>query len=171
MLIHARCMEEIDGRKLMDLYREGNEENIDYFYPGAEDRAAALVKIEEDFLEYLREDFLGRRKGCYYILEREGTWVSALRLYDVWEGVFYLEALETHPAYRRKGYACELLDSLLEELKKGGAFKICDNVGRKNEASLATHRKCGFSIVRDPGYDYLRQTEEEGTYGLAYLHQ
>lgn len=165
-MVHARNIEEIDSRKLMDLYQEGNVENIDYFYPGTEDRVSALAKIEENFLEYLRDDFFSRERSCYYILEKEGTWVSALRLYDMEEGSFYIEALETHPAYRRRGYACELLGSLLEELKKGGAFLVCDNVGRKNIASLATHRKCGFSIVRDPGFDYLRQVEEEGTYGL-----
>lgn len=32
----------IDGRKLMELYAESNEENAEFFYPGLQDKREAL---------------------------------------------------------------------------------------------------------------------------------
>lgn len=67
--------------------------------------------------------------------------------------MFYVEALETQPENRKKGYASVLILGVIEELKKKGSFQIRDCVSRKNTASLRTHVKCGFKIVSEEGYD------------------
>ena len=136
MLYRIEQVNQIDGRKLMDLYQEGNIENIDYFYPGTEDREGALKRIENDFLGYIEKDFLAKPENAYWILEEEGAWVSALRLYKIEDGFYYIEALETHPQYRRKGYAVKLLNGVIDALKKKGSFKLCDNVRKRNEGIL-----------------------------------
>lgn len=159
----------MDGRKLMDLYQEGNRENIDYFYPGTDDRDAALKKIENNFLEFVEKDFLAKPGNTYWILEEEGVWVSALRLNKIEDAFYYIEALETHPRYRRKGYAVKLLSGVIDVLKERGSFKLCDCVRKRNTASLNTHRKCGFEIAADRGIDYLRDEIEENDYSLQYL--
>ena len=96
MLIRIDRLSGPDGRKLMDLYREGNLENAEYFYPEITDREAGIRKVEEEFLRYIREDFLKKEGNAYYVLEADSVWVSALRLYRVKEGLYN----------RRREYPC-----------------------------------------------------------------
>lgn len=168
MIFEITSYDGLDARKLMDVYGEGNEEKIDYFYPGAEDRAEALKKVEDGFLDYLRNDFFSRLGNAYWVLEEDGVWLSAVRLYPVREGLYYLEALETHPAHRRQGCAARLLRALIRELAAHGPFRLCDCVGAHNLASRKTHEACGFHVAAEPGWDYLRDAPDEGTVGMEY---
>ena len=102
------------------------------------------------------------------MLEEEGVWCSALRLNRIEPQLYYLEALETRPDLRKRGYAARLLAGVLDALKEEGTYRLCDCVSKKNTASLKTHLKCGFKIVMEKGYDYLFQEECEGDYGLEY---
>lgn len=170
MLIAITRSDEVDDQKLMAIYAEGNLENADHFYPQVEDRLEAVKKVECDFCNYIKSEFLNGR-NIYYVLEVDGIWVSALRLYCLERGFYYLEALETIPDRRNKGYASRLLTEVINELKKNGSFKICDCVGKKNTASLNTHKKCGFSIVSENGYDHLQKEVNTHCYGLEYSFQ
>ena len=170
-MLVIESFEQLDTRKLMDVYAESNEENIDYFFPDAEDRAEALRKVEQGFLDYLRGDFFTGSGRRYYILERDGQWLSALRLYPIRDGLYYLEALETHPAHRRQSCASRLLRALIGELKARGAFRLCDCVGRNNLPSRLCHERCGFRIVGEPGFDWLRGEPDEGTVGMTYEYK
>lgn len=167
MLIKISCFEDIDQRQLMDLYQEGNRENCSYFFPD-EEEAAALPKVEQKFLDYLEQDFFSAPDRWYYVLEKKGVWVSALRLSHIRDDIYYIEALETHPGHRKKGYAVEFMQELIDTLKEKGPFRLCDCVSKKNEASLATHKKCGFEIVSEEGYDYLSGEVNDRCYGLQY---
>lgn len=169
MLIKITKPCEVDDKKLMTIYAEGNIENTEYFYPQIKDKVEAVKKVEVDFCNYIKTEFLDG-KNIYYVLEKNGVWVSALRLYQIEDNFYYLEALETDPNYRRKGYATQLLTTVINELKSKGTFKICDCVGKKNTASLNTHKKCGFSIVSENGYDYLQQEIDDHCYGLEYSY-
>lgn len=167
MLIEKRNFSETELRSLMEIYREGNIENIPYFYPDCEDMQEGLRKVEEGFTNYIVNDFLNCPGNSYFILEDEGRWVSALRLYAL-EDCYYIEALETHPDYRRRGYGSALMDLVIGHLGRFGSFVLRDCVSKKNEASLATHRKCGFVIDSDPGKDYLDGSTNDGDYGMAF---
>ena len=170
MIIEINTFGQIDGRKLMDIYRESNVENTDYFYPDTSNKVEALRKVECDYLDYIRKDFLANEKNRYMILENNGNWVCALRLYCIDTGLYYIEALETHPEYRRKGYAAWLLTDVIDLLKKRGAYMIRDCVDKKNIASLLTHQKVGFVIYSDEGYDYLQNETDIGSYGLQFTY-
>lgn len=167
MLIRITHPEEVDKDKLMSIYAEGNLENTDYFYPEIADKAEAIKLVENDFCNFVKTEFLNGA-NIYYVLEIDGVWVSALRLNFLDDGFYYLEALETAPNYRKQGYATKLLTSVIDELKSKGKFKICDCVGKKNAASLATHKKCGFKLVSEDGYDYLQKETDSHCYGLEY---
>lgn len=158
----------VNGRKLMDLYREGNLENAAYFHPDAPDKALALQEQEEDFLRFIQTDFFQKKGNEYWVLEEENTWVSALRLYQISEERYYIEALETHPEFRRRGYAEHLLNSVTEELKRRGPFQLWDCVGKRNEASIRTHLKCGFEIAAQSGFDYLTDEVNDQCFGMRY---
>lgn len=161
----------IDGRKLMELYAESNEENAEFFYPGLQDKREALKIIEADYLNYLKNDFFSAAGNLYVIFEADGIWLSALRLYRIKDRFYYLEALETYPEHRRKGYGAYLLDGLLNVLKAQGPFQSCDCVGKQNRVSLSVHEKCGFRIVSDVGYDYLANDTDDRCYGLQYTYE
>lgn len=168
MLLRITQFSDLDPGKLMEIYAESNLENTDYFFPELEDKAEAVKKVEAGFLEYLEQDFFQSAGPSYWILEEDGRWVSALRLNELKPGFYYLEALETRPDSRRKGCAARLLTGVIEALKNQGPFQICDCVGKKNEASLRTHLKCGFQIVAEDGYDYLSGEADSRHYGLEY---
>lgn len=55
-------------------------------------------------------------------------------------------------------------------MKKQGAFRICDCVGKKNTASLKTHEKCGFSVVSDSGYNYLLDENDDRDFSMEYSY-
>ena len=169
MLLQLHVINAADKRRLMDIYAESNLENTDYFYPELTDKQEAVRRVERDFLNYLETAFLSSGENTLLIWEEQGIWVSALRLYRMREGFFYIEALETRPDFRRSGYAAKLLCETTEMLKKTGPFRLCDNVDKQNEASLATHRVCGFSVVSEKGYDYLQEETDDGSYGMEFF--
>lgn len=167
MMIKIIQCNDMDDSKLMSIYAEGNFENTDYFYPEITDKAEAVKKVEHDFCEYIKTKFLNGT-NIYYVWENDGIWVSALRLYYIKDNFYYLEALETAPDFRRKGYAAQLITAVINELKLNGHFKICSCVRKNNIASLNTHKKCGFNIVSENGYDYLQKEINVRNYGMEY---
>lgn len=170
MLIEIKEWGSVNERKLMDIYHESNMENKDYFYPDIADKDDALRKVEQDFLNFIRSEFLDGRNR-YMVLEDNGLWVSALRLHWIKECFYYIEALETHPDYRKMGNASRLLSQVLDRLKEQGSFIVCDCVDKGNEASMSTHLKCGFVLVNDIGYDYLQDQEDDGSYGMQFIYR
>lgn len=145
MLICADCLQQLDYPLLMALYREGNAENGEYFYPDEPPRRQ-LALVEEDFRQYLSEDFFSIPGVCYWIWQEENVYLSALRLEPFRDGLL-LEALETHPDHRRMGHAKALLTAVLQALPKG--TRIYSEISKKNLASQATHRACGFALLQD----------------------
>ena len=170
MLLRISRFDDLDERKLMDIYSESNFENTDYFFPDMRDKKEAVRKVEEGFLGFLKDEFFSQSGSEYWVLESDGVWVSALRLSRIEKGLYYLEALETRPDCRRQGHAARLLDGVIDELKKAGPFRICDCISKRNTASIKTHEKCGFSIVSEAGYDYLLNESDDHDYGLEYRY-
>ena len=159
---------DLDERKLMDVYAESNYENTDYFFPEETDKAVAVRKVEEGFCGFLKDEFFAHDENAYWVLEENGIWVSALRLNLIEKGLYYLEALETKPDYRKQGYATKLLSGVIEKLRSDGPFRICDCISKKNIASIRTHEKCGFRIVSDKGFDYLQNEADDHDFGLEF---
>ena len=170
MLIKFTEYQELDTGKLMEVYSESNYENTDYFFPDEENKEVAVQKVEAGFLDFLRNDFFHKSDAAYWILEINGIYVSALRTCMIQQGLYYLEALETHPDHRRKGYGSMLLSGVADSLKENGPFRLCCCVGKKNTASLKTHEKCGFQIVSEEGYDYLNEEADDHDFGLEYCY-
>lgn len=168
MLHKITSYSQLDPRKLMDLYEEGNRENIPYVYPDSTNEEESLKKMEEGFLSFLEDEFFTQEKNICWVLEENGAYISSFRLSEVKERFFYLEALQTHPDFRRQGFASKLLNSVIAELQKEGSFTICDCVRKTNVASLQTHKKCGFQVVSEEGFDYLDNTSNPKNYSMMY---
>ena len=170
MLIKITEYQKVDTKNLMDVYSESNYENTDYFFPDEPDKKVAVQKVEAGFLDFLKNDFFGKADATYWILEINGVYVSALRTCIIRRGLYYLEALETRPDYRRKGYGARLLSSVADSLKENGPFRLCCCVGKNNTASLKAHEKSGFQIVSEEGYDYLNGEADNHDFGLEYRY-
>ena len=158
MLICAKTFRELDFDSLMGVYLEGNLENAEDLYPNeCPEKQIELAK--RDFGCYLRESFFIQDRACYWIWSEDGAYRSALRLEPYADGLL-LEALETHPEHRRKGYAKKLISAVLEQLPTG--TRIYSHISKRNTPSLATHGACGFYKLLDYSVD---------TDGERYDHQ
>lgn len=144
MLLVARRLKEISFSGLMNVYRESNEENAADFWPD-ETPGRRMALAEQDFYDYLSRTFFAVPGAFYALWEEDGQYVSALRMEPYQDG-FLLEALETEPDRRRKGYARRLI---LEVLNTLDHCKVYSHVNKRNQASLRTHETCGFQKILD----------------------
>ena len=142
MIFIARSLKELNFRQLMDVYEEGNLENGAEFWPELP-QGQQLLNAEQDFYQYLRECFFTTEGAVYALWMEDGKYVSALRLEPDQDGLL-LEALETAPQHRRKGYASQLVRAVLEQV---GEQKVYSHVSKRNAASLRTHENCGFHRI------------------------
>ena len=162
MLFIARNLWMLSFGALMEVYREGNLENGRRLAP-SETEARQLQIAEQDFYTYLRDCFFTRPGAAYCVLEENGKYISALRL-EPYEDGLLLEALETAPALRGRGYASRLIREVQQEL---GNVRIYSHVSKKNIASLKAHRHCGFEVYLDFAA-YLDGSVNNRAYTLRY---
>lgn len=169
MLLEFTTMRDTDAmRMIQTIYTEGCRENAQEpeRHPDGITLAAAIAAEEQDFLKFVRK-FLSEERNCYYILEENGEWVSALRLTHL-DDFYYLEALETTENHRREGCAVRLLHEVAALLRTRGTVSIRSCVHKRNAPSLATHKKCGFIIAEENGTDYLDGSCSDRHYGMWY---
>lgn len=162
MLIIARKMGELSFLRLMAVYAESNRETGEDFFPG-EPEMRQLALAEERARQYLQEDFFAQPGAFYALWQVEGRYVSALRLEPYRDGQL-LEGLETDPDHRRRGYAGALMKAVLE---LPGVGKVYSHVGKRNLASLAVHKSCGFRIIADVA-SYVDGSVDDRCYTLLY---
>lgn len=136
MLRYAGTVRELNFDQLMRVYIEGNEEKAHE----AESFSLGLLEAEQDFYRYLDQVFFRTDGAVYAIWEEDGEYCSALRLEPYRDGLL-LEALETAPDRRRKGYAKKLIEAVLADLQPE---KVYSHISKKNHASIQTHLSCGF---------------------------
>ena len=141
MLVLADKLNKLNFAQLMEVYAEGNEENGEDMWPEL-NREQRLLRAEQAFYQYLAEVFFLVPGAVYAIWEENGTYVSALRL-EPYEDGLLLEALETAPQCRRRGYGEKLIRAVQDAFPQ----KIYSHVSKKNVPSLAIHKKCGFRQV------------------------
>lgn len=153
-------------RMVQEVYKEASLEIARERYPEREEWSDVIREEEAYFVGFLKR-FMEHEKNRYYVLEIDGKWVSALRMTKL-DDFYYMEALETAPEYRRKGYAVELVGEVISLLNKYGRLCIRSNVNKINTASLATHEKCGFRIELENGVNCLTGEERDCVYGMVY---
>lgn len=168
MLIRLKELLDEDSHLLMAVYKESNKENIAYFFPEIKDPEKGLQMAEEAYVRWLKDEFLKKGNTSCYVWKENGIWKSSLRLHQVTHECYYIEALETHPEYRKQGYAEKLLNSLIDELKEKGAFRIESYTSTKNIASQKTHKKCGFILKGGSPFDYANQEYVDDALGFVY---
>lgn len=140
MLYIVRSGRDLDFRQLMDVYEESNRQWAREHYPYLSE-SEQILRTEQDMYENLRCFFLDRA-SFYAIWEQDGSYVSAVRFEPYKDGML-LEALETKPDERKRGYAKQLVTAVLDQMHG----KIYSHVDKRNRPSLAVHRACGFAEI------------------------
>lgn len=143
MLEIKKSLSELDFKKLMEIYIEGNIENAADMFPEAS-KEEGIKLAEDSFYKYLKDDFFAQENVLYAIWEENGEYISALRLEPYFDGLL-LEALETKPSHRQRGYAVKLIDAAKEITSE----KIYAHISKRNVPSLKTHEKCGFERISE----------------------
>lgn len=144
MLNIAKHLRELRFGELMAVYTEGNRENAEDFYPDLPPQMQ-IIRAEQDFYTYLADCFFREPGAAYYIWSEGGHYVSALRLEPYQDGLL-LEALETHPEFRGRGYAKMLIRAALQAVE---AEKVYVHISPRNLPSIAVHTKSGFRKISD----------------------
>lgn len=137
-------LKNLNFQMLMDVYAQSNRENAEVYFPQlSEPQGVAMV--EQQFYTFLQEVFFKTRDSRYCVWLADGKYVSALRLEPYRDGLL-LEALETAPEQRHKGYGCRLMQAALGQIQ---GKPVYSHVGKRNAASLALHMGCGFEKIQD----------------------
>lgn len=161
MLHLATKMHQLDFAQLMAVYVDGNAENGKELYPHLSD-AEQILRAEQAFYQYLTECFFKTPQAFYAIWMENGEYLCALRL-EPYEDGLLLAALETAPHARGQGWATKLIQAVQRVFPQ----KIYSHVGKRNAASLAVHRKCGFSQAQDYAR-YLDGSVARNAYTLLF---
>lgn len=143
MLVFAHKLSELRFSDLMEVYKEGNLENGLDLWP-EEPEGQRLLLAEQGFLQYLRECFFTTPGAVYAVWTEAGRYVSALRLEPYRDGML-LEALETAPDSRGRGYA----SALIREMASHYPGKIYSHIHKRNTPSIKVHTKYGFRKIAD----------------------
>lgn len=154
-------------RMVHSVYSEASYEIAKDKYPEIEDLSKAIQEEEQYFVEKFLGKFMSKNVNTYYVWEENSEWVSALRLTKL-DGFYFMEALETTPEHRRKGYASELIKVLIQKLEEDESVVIRSNVRKSNLASLSTHQKCGFIIEEENGTNHISGEQKDCFYGMLY---
>lgn len=144
MLRLVRSMGALPFAALMEVYAESNRENGEEFWPDLS-CGEQLLRVEQDFYQYLQQVFFKTDGALYCLWEIDGCPVCALRLEPYRDGLL-LEALETAPDQRNKGYAAALIRAVQAYL---GTGKVYSHVGKRNVPSLKTHLACCFRRISE----------------------
>ena len=111
------------------------------------------------YASFLR-DFVKDPKQLIVVETFHDDWVSALRAIEATEGHWFLEAVETKPDERKKGFGKNLLCHTINHLKKHGMKELTCTIGKNNYKLQALHRKCGFIPTNDPPINCWGELEE-----------
>lgn len=134
---------ELNFPELMEVYAKSNMESGAENWPN-ESEGMQILLAEQDFRQYLREVFFMTPGAVYGVWMESGRYVSAMRLEPYRDGML-LEALETAPDFRRRGYA----GKLIREFAANHFGKIYSHIHKRNHASIKVHLKCGFHKIAD----------------------
>lgn len=146
MLIMATSLRQLRLPELMEVYADSNAEKA-MDWPNLP-RGFALQMAEQEFRQYLQEVFFRTSGAICAVWEEKGKYVSALRLEPYRDGLL-LEALETKPDQRGKGYAQTLIREVQRYLTEQGPVKLYSHITKRNSVSRSVHEKCGFRVISD----------------------
>ncbi len=144
-----RSPEGLDEAAFLAVFRASSLKNAPSWYPDLPPEQA-LERYERSYLAYMRGPFWAEG-GILALLADGSGYRSCLRLYPL-EGHnrFHVEALETRPDSRRRGWGAEVLRRTIRALEAElGRVELVSNTHKTNAASRSAHASAGFVQARD----------------------
>ena len=141
MLLVFTGAEGLDGEEFSGVYRGSALENCRGMYPQEPDGERALARYEADHLAYMAGPFWEEGGVLLVLAGEDGRYLAAVKLYPgTGAGCWQMEALETRPGERRKGYGLELLRETQGWLERagGGTPSGCAHPSRARQKPAAS---------------------------------
>ena len=142
MLTLAVSLRMLRFSELMEVYSETNSKEAENRF--GDPAGFGLQQVEQDFRAYLQHVFFRTKGAVYALWEYSGRYVCALRLEPYRDGLL-ISALETHPGFRRRGYACSLITQIQNAFPQG--TKLYSHVEKRNIPSMRVHEQTGFQCI------------------------
>ena len=158
--------EDMDFRQLMDVYVQWNCDYGKNQYSRHSENLQMLY-AEQDFYDFLISFFLNEN-ARYFVWAPQKRYTAALRVQPYMDGLL-LEALETAPDDRRKGYATDLVKATISYYSIQKPWTIYSHIRKSNKESLSVHYKCGFSVISNDAV-FLDGTYHKDAYTLVYKY-
>lgn len=105
------------------------------------------LHAQQDFYNYL-QDFFAQYGGIYALWVVDEHYCAAVRLEPYRDG-YLISGLETLPTERRKGYAKQLLEAVLEYASSSKLGRVYSHIVNDNDISIRLHLSCGFQKILD----------------------
>lgn len=140
MLIAVKQVDEDTIERLFSIYAESMDDMRGNF--------ASLKEMKAAYAAFL-SDFIIDPKHLVLVETADGIWVSGLRAVCTGAGRWFLEAVETMPEKRKKGYGQDMLLHTIQYLQNLEMTELSCIISQNNLASQALHSKCGFVPTRE----------------------
>ena len=132
---------------LFEIYAESMQETLQ----------SGNYKSKQDMLgdyQLFLKEFISKPNQLVIVEIQNGVWVSGLRAIETKPSHWHIEAVETRPDSRQKGYGKKLLKNTLEYLTTRGMKSADCCIAKSNIASQTLHTNCGFVCTnKSPIYD------------------
>ena len=115
-------------------------------------------EMRSSYEGFLRE-FIAEPGQLILVETEDGGWRSALRAVERRPGFWFIEAVETDPRFRGRGFGRRLLTHTVDLLVSRGAKRIESTVHPDNTASNRLHAACGFNPTEDVPVNCWGETE------------
>lgn len=151
MLVVVKSMDRDTIQRLLSIYSESMECMESCF-----DSKKEMIEAYSSFLN----KFVANPKQLIMVEEINHIWVSGLRAIETKTGKWFIEAVETKPEERGKGYGKELIRHTINYLSHNGMKEVSCTIGEKNVKSKHLHQGCGFISTKEIPMNPWGEVEE-----------
>lgn len=140
--------EGINKDEFLAVYKESAKINAPKWYPSLPFEAA-VEKYESGYWDFMQDSFWDE-KGILLVVSSGSHYMSAVVAYQKANNSFLIEALETAPNERGKGYGKNALKEMLKFLVSSYPdATVYSFTGKQNIPSQRTHESVGMTRIHD----------------------
>ena len=160
MVTYIQKIRDCDISALFSVYSQSLEEARTLHYSRLDANEGFLL-ASQDYYQYLSQVFFRTPGAVLAVYSHNGEYVSALRLEPYQDG-YLLNALETAPDCRGKGFGKHLVEEVIAYCRAAGIHVLYSHVDKQNVASQKLHLAVGFTVVS------RNATLLDGTFSTQY---
>ena len=160
MVTYIQKIRDCDISALFSVYSQSLEEARTLHYLRLDANEGFLL-ASQDYYQYLSRVFFRTSGAILAVYSHNGKYVSALRLEPYQDG-YLMNALETAPDCRGKGYGKHLVKEVITYCRAVGIQVLYSHVHKQNAVSKRLHIAAGFTVLSS------NATLLDGTFSTQY---